>query len=137
MKREITVREIDPWDVPKVLPWWEERGLGEMYAWLLPPDGWVAHDGEGPLAAGWLGRTLGVPRVARIDWFATRPGVPAGVSRRAALAVLARIEIEARRLGVEYLCCATGFAAMGREIGRAGFYETAAGVKHFAKELLL
>ncbi len=120
--------------LPEVLSWWPARDQGDMQACLLPPDGVVACDDRGPLAAAWLCLIEGTP-LALVDWMIARPGCHAVECRAACRAVFAKLEAIARARGRRMLFAAACRHSMAREIEACGFVVMARDVTHLAKPL--
>lgn len=117
-----------------ILEWWPARGEGEMQECLLPPDGVVAFDEDGPVAAAWLSLIEGTP-LGVIDWMVARPGIGMGKARAACRAVFADLEAIAREKGRRMLFAAACRHLMTREIEACGFVVMAREVVHLAKPL--
>ena len=115
-------------------PWWLARDEGEMTASILPPDGAVAIDETGPVAAVWMYRPVGC-EVVFLDWMVTRPGISQATARKACRSVCRYMSHLALSEGKRHVFASVGCAAMAREAQNAGFRIASTGNTHLVTHL--
>ena len=128
----MTVEIITANHVAIVSRWWVLRGEGVMPDGVLPPDGFVACDADGPLVAAWFYRPVGC-QVGIVDWLVSRPGERPSYVRPAARAVFAAIERLAEKDGLTRIFASAARAGMIREAKDCGFHVAASGITHLVK----
>lgn len=130
----MTTDRITPAHFRVISKWWEDRGDGEIPPDVLPPDGAVACDADGPLAAAWLYRPVGC-RVGILDWLVSRPGERSAYVRPAARAVFESLQALAKQEGLTRLFASVSRAGMIREARACGFTTAATENTHLVKLL--
>ena len=128
------VEPMTPEALATVREWWIARGDGEVPDSVLPPEGVVAIDGDGPAAAVWLYEPVGC-RVVILDWLVTRPGLPQRVAREACRAVCRHYVHAATLAGNRHVFASVASEAMLREALNFGFSIAATGNTHLVKHL--
>ena len=100
----ITVRKVEPEDIPMIQEWAERRGC-DLHPALLSPHGFLAEWRGKPVLALWGYMLLDVPVIA-LDHLFSRPRTSASVIRKAMAKLIEIVRDWIRRLnemgGVDY-----------------------------------
>lgn len=107
----ITVRKyVASEDRESVASWWEAYGDSALPERMLPETGYLAHDGDKKVAAGWVYYTNST--VAAYEWMVTNPTLSMTYRSRGLIRLTMHILQEIRKEGAEYVFTTTQDTAL-------------------------
>jgi hypothetical protein len=114
---------------PTFEAWWRARNVAPIPQAMLPRLGILVRQEGEPVAALWMYLDNSIS-LGFLNWFLTRPGLPAKQAKAALEHLLRFMAQEAQRLGITHLIASCTQASLSRLLCRNGYQFTGGGISH-------
>lgn len=133
-KATLAVRPFNPLlDYADVSEWWKARGWPPVPTDLLPTSGYVAQDAAHKYCAAFLYLTNS--KFAMLEYMVSNPGAPMKAKRRAMDAMLDRIMVDARALGIKAIFTSLESQGLKKVYEKHGFVVGDVGMTNLVRNL--